>query len=192
MDEVKNDEVVDTTIKNEAAPAPKADEKKEPAKKKATPRIFFKEDSRVCVTINGYHSNETGDLSFVVAEEDEKESVLNDNADTIKAMFTKVPYKFWFTRCSYDKLNRYRSRSMIYNQEDQNNTVNEPRLREFLLVFHLVDWDLKDEDGNKIELTFDPNKVLSDNSLKIVYSLPAILIDAALVSYEKKMSILVG
>lgn len=182
MDEVKKEETVDV------APA----EQTVQVKKKVAPRIFFKKDERICVTINGYHSNETGDLSFVVAEENEKEGIMSDNAATISEMFTKVPYKFWFTPCPYDKLNRYRTRAMIYNAEDQTNTINEATLRELFLVFHLVDWNIVDEDGNKVELTFDPNSVLSDSSLKTVYSLPAILLDAALAGYEKKMSITVG
>jgi hypothetical protein len=104
-------------------------------------------------------------------------------------MFTKVTYKFWFSRCPFNKLNRYRSRSMIYNSEDQNNTINELQLREYFLVYHLVDWDLKDENGDKIKLKFDPNESLSDETLELIYTLPTILIDTVLVAYEKKASI---
>ena len=78
---------------------------------------------------------------------------------------------------------------MIYNSEDQNNTINELRLREFFLVFHLVDWNLTDEDGKKVELKFDPNKALSDESLKLIYTLPNTLLDVVLTTYEKKMSL---
>lgn len=157
-----------------------------PRKEKKKPRLFFKQDERILVTINGYHSNETGELSFVVADENDTntaDSLIND-------MFTKVPYKFWFTRCTYDRLNRFRSRSMIYNAEDQNNTINEIKLREFFLMFNLVDWNITDDDGNKIPLTFDTNNALSDDSIKLAYSLPSNLMDAALISYERKMGII--
>ena len=158
-------------------------EKKE-SKKKVAPRIFFKQDSRVEISINGYHNNDTGELAFAIPADDK-----DTNDDSFGELFTKVNYKFWFSRCPYDKYNRYRTRSMIYNSEDQNNTINELRLREFFLVFHLVDWNLTDEDGKKVELKFDPNKTLSDESLKLIYTLPNTLLDVVLTTYEKKMSL---
>ena len=158
-------------------------EKKE-SKKKAAPRIFFKQDSRVEISINGYHNNDTGELAFAIPADDK-----DTNDDSFGELFTKVNYRFWFSRCPYDKYNRYRTRSMIYNSEDQNNTINELRLREFFLVFHLVDWNLTDEDGKKVELKFDPNKALSDESLKLIYTLPNTLLDVVLTTYEKKMSL---
>ena len=147
------------------------------------PKLFFKLDDRVEIDLLGYHSKTTGELSFVLPKENEKE---NDN---LKEVFNIVEYKFWFTRVPYDKLNRYRTRSMIYNSEDQNNTINELRLREFFLVFHLVDWNLTDENGEKIELKFDPNKALSDESVDLIYTLPNNLIDVLLTTFEKKMNI---
>ena len=60
---------------------------------------------------------------------------------------------------------------------------------EFFLVFHLVDWNLTDENGKKVELKFDPNKALSDESLKLIYTLPNTLLDVVLTTYEKKMSL---
>ena len=155
-------------------------------REKKKPRLFFKQDERILVTINGYHSNETGEVSFVVADENDT----NTSDGLINDMFTKVPYKFWFTRCTYDRLNRFRTRSMIYNTEDQNNTINEIKLREFFLMFNLVDWNITDDDGNKIPLTFDTNNALSDESIKLAYSLPSNLMDAALISYERKIGLI--
>lgn len=191
MDEEKKEEVTveqkpvetATETKPESVAEKKEPEKKEP-EKKAAPRIFFKQDSRVEISINGYHNNDTGELAFAIPADDKD---IND--DSFGELFTKVNYKFWFSRCPYDKYNRYRTRSMIYNSEDQNNTINELRLREFFLVFHLVDWNLTDEDGKKVELKFDPNKALSDKSLKLIYTLPNTLLDVVLTTYEKKMSL---
>lgn len=152
-------------------------------KKLASPKLFFKPDEKIEITINGYHSIETGDLVLVLpTDDDNAEDALND-------VFQKVVYKFWFTRVTYDKLNRYRTRSMIYNSEDQNNTINELRLREFMLVYHLVDWNLQDEKGEKIPLKFDTSKALSNESLELIYTLPPNLVDVMLVTYEKKMSL---
>lgn len=186
MDEEKKEEV---TVEQKPAEAvaetkPEAVAEKKESKKKAAPRIFFKQDSRVEISINGYHNNDTGELAFAIPADDK-----DTNDDAFGELFTKVNYKFWFSRCPYDKYNRYRTRSMIYNSEDQNNTINELRLREFFLVFHLVDWNLTDENGKKVELKFDPNKALSDESLKLIYTLPNTLLDVVLTTYEKKMSL---
>ena len=164
-------------------------QRQEPAeepRKKVAPRIFFNKDSRIEVSVNGYHNNETGELAFAVPAENE---ATIDTENTFGELFTKVNYKFWFTRCTYDKYNRYRTRSLTYNIEDKTNTINEVRLREFFLVFHLVDWNLTDEDGKKIELKFDPNKSLSDESLDLIYTLPSMLLDVVLATYERKMSL---
>ena len=186
MDEEKKEEVTVEQKPAEAVAETKPEavaEKKEP-KKKVAPRIFFKQDSRVEISINGYHNNDTGELAFAIPADDK-----DTNDDAFSELFTKVNYKFWFSRCPYDKYNRYRTRSMIYNSEDQNNTINELRLREFFLVFHLVDWNLTDENGKKVELKFDPNKALSDESLKLIYTLPNPRLDVLLTPYEKKMSL---
>lgn len=152
-------------------------------KRIAKPKLFFKHDDRIEVSVTGYHNMDSGNLALVVpTEESDKEDVLQD-------LFTKVEYKFWFTRVSYDKLNRYRNRSMIYNSEDQNNTINQLRLREFFLVYHLVDWNITDDDGNKVMLKFDPNKALSDESLEVIYSLPSNLVDMALITFERRMAL---
>lgn len=146
----------------------------------AAPRLFFKTD-RIEIVLLGYHSKTTGELSFVIPKPESEEK------DSLKDVFNVVEYKFEFTRVPYDKLNRYRTRSMIYNSEDQNNTINELRLREFFLVFHLVDWNLTDENGKKIELKFDPNKALSDESLELIYTLPSNLLDVLLTTFEKRI-----
>ena len=159
--------------------------KQEETKKIAIPKLFFKESDRIEVSIDAYHNKENGQLNFVVP---------SDNTDfnydqSLEGLFTKVVYKFWFTRVPYDKLNRYRSRSMIYNSEDQNNTINQLRLREFFLIFHFVDWNITDEDGEKIPLKFDTNNTLSDQSLRLIYTLPSVLIDTVLTTFERKMGV---
>lgn len=162
----------------------KKNEEKVVQTKKVAPKIFFDPNSKIEVSVNCYYLNSNGEYQFAVVEENDE--FLSKEED---ALFTKYNFKFWFTRCPYDKYNRYRNKSIIYNQEDQNNSVNEIRLREFFLVFHLVDWNLTDENGNKIELKFDPNKSLSDESLNLIYTLPANLIDVVLSTYERKMSV---
>ena len=182
---VEQEQIEIKEVKKKEEKMEKKAEVKETKKKIVAPKLFFKENDKIEISLDAYHNNETGELSFVVP---------SDNTDfkddtSLNELFNKVVYKFWFTRIPYDKLNRYRSRSMIYNSEDQNNTINELRLREFFLIFHLVDWNITDENGEKIELTFDMNKTLSDESLKIIYSLPSSLIDTVLTTFERKLGL---
>lgn len=180
MSEELNELLIGEEDKKETKPV---NNKKKETAKKAIPTIFFKKDSKIEISVDGYHSNETGQLQFVLLSEN------NNNEETLNQLFTKVNYKFWFSRVPYDKLNRYRSSSMIYNSEDQNNTINQLKLREFFLIFHLIDWSLTDENGKKVELKFDTNKALSDESLQMIYSLPSVLVDTVLATYERKMAI---
>ena len=182
---VEQEQIEIKEVKKKEEKMEKKAEVKETKKKIVAPKLFFKENDKIEISLDAYHNNETGELSFVVP---------SDNTDfkddtSLNELFNKVVYKFWFTRIPYDKLNRYRSRSMIYNSEDQNNTINELRLREFFLIFHLVDWNITDENGEKIELTFDMNKTLSDESLKLIYSLPSSLIDTVLTTFERKLGL---
>ena len=185
--------IEETSEKVETKEVAKKETKKETKKeaKKAKPFLFFSEKTKIEVSVDGYHSNETGELKFVLLAEDKKGDDEEETKDDkeLDTLFTKVNYKFWFSRIPYDRLNRYRTSSMIYNSEDQNNTINELKLREFFLVYHLVDWNLTDENGDKIKLQFDPNTALSDKSLELIYTLPSILIDTVLATFERKMAI---
>jgi len=155
-------------------------------KKKLVPKIFKKKDEKIVVTVVGYYSNE-GELRFVLPKSiDGKQESVAESSGVLEP----YEFSFTFTRVPYDKLNKYRSRSMIYNTEDKTNTVNQLRLREFFLVFHLVDWDLKDDEGNDVKLKFDPSGILSDESLETIYSLPPAILDTALAIFEDKQNII--
>ena len=185
----ENELLIDESIEKKEVTTKKASDKVKKEEKqeikKALPFIFSKKDEKIEISVEGYHSNETGELNFVLLTEND-EQIANEQLDKL---FTKVNYKFWFSRCPYNKLNRYRTRSMIYNSEDQNNTINELQLREFFLVYHLIDWNLTDQNGEKISLKFDTNGALSDSTLELIYTLPSVLIDTVLNAYEKKSSI---
>ena len=191
-DEKKSEEVMNPKAENSILPVGESEQKNEEKKdvvsekkKKVIPKLFFNRDNRILVNINAYHDSKTGELSFVtVNDKDEADEEENEGG-----LYIKMNYKFWFSYCPYNDLNRYRSRSMIYNSEDQINTVNLMVLHEYLLIFHLVDWNLTDEEGKKIELEFDPNKALSDKSLKLIYTLPPVLIDTVLTPYERKIGV---
>lgn len=181
QDEVVVDEIKEEKLKTKKVKEEKKVEIKEETKKKVLPKLFISQDEKVLIEVDCFYNNETGELSAALPKE-------YSSSETFDSIFTKLEHKFWFTRVSYDKLNRYRTRSMIYNSEDKNNTINQLKLREYFWIFHFVDWNLEDENG-KIELKFDPNKALSDESLKLVFSLPSNLLDLVMALFEKKINI---
>lgn len=152
-------------------------------KSKIVPKIFIKKDEKIQITVVGFHSAQTGELIMIFP----LEYVKDDGKDDV---FVRKDYTFKFSKVSYDKLNRYRNRSLQYNAEDKTTTINTLKLRQFFLVWHLVDWNLQDEEGNKIPLKFDPNGALSDETLQLIYLLPSSLLDTVLATFEKKMNII--
>lgn len=176
---VNEDKVIDVEVKKE-------DDKKISVKKKIAPKLFIKPSDRITIKVTGYYDNMDGEFVFVVPDNINSEL---PQVDSLEDLWTAVKHEFVFTRISYDRLNRYRNNSMIYNSEANNNTINLIKLRDFFLVYHLVDWNLTDEDGQKIPLKFDANGALSDESLSLIYSLQPMVLDLIFSLLEKKMNI---
>lgn len=154
-------------------------------KHKIVPKIFLDKKAKIEIAVVGYFSSE-GELRFVLPKSEDGKM---ESAAESSGVLEPYEFSFTFTRVTYDKLNRYRTASMIYNSQDKNNTVNQLKLREFFLVFHLVGWDLKDDEGKDVKLKFDPSGTLSDESLEIIYSLPPSILDVVLAAYESKLNL---
>jgi hypothetical protein len=82
-------------------------------------------------------------------------------------------------------MSTYRQRSSIYRREAQQVIVDKLQLRNFMLVWHLKDWNLTDEDGKKVALTLDSNGSLSEESLAMVYAISPTLLDVVMTIFEK-------
>ena len=145
----------------------------------AAPRIFMGADEKIVCEVNGFYDKETGFLEFVIP------GAVARTAE----QFNIVKHEFVFSRIPYDRLNTYRTQSMMYNHEDRTSSVNVLKLRDFFWVFHLVDWNFTDGEGVKIPLTRDPNQALSDESLAMLYRLPASVLDTAMGILERRINI---
>ena len=145
----------------------------------AKPKFFFNSNEKIECVVNGFYNKETGMIEFVVPGEIKEDS----------ERFNVVKHVFYFTRIPYNRLNTYRSQSMIYNQADRTNSVNVLKLREFFWLFHLNDWNFEDENGKKLELKHDPSGALSDESLELLNQLPANILDVAISVFERKINV---
>jgi hypothetical protein len=92
---------------------------------------------------------------------------------------------FEFTQPTYDDLSTYRQRCSVYNKVAQKLFIDATQLRNFLLVWHLKDWSLKDKNGNKVELKLDEDGSLSKESMETVYKTFPTLLDVVLTVFEK-------
>ena len=94
---------------------------------------------------------------------------------------------FEFTLPAYDDMSSYRQRCGVYRQEAQQVLIDRLQLRNFLLVWHLKDWSLRDADGKKVELEHSENGTLSEKSLSMVYKTHTSILDVLLTIFEKDL-----
>lgn len=92
---------------------------------------------------------------------------------------------FDFSSPNYEDMSTYRQRSAVWRREAQQTVVDKLQLRNFLLVWHLKDWSLTDENGKKVELVQEEGGALTDESLAKVYAVNPTLIDVVLTLFEK-------
>ena len=95
--------------------------------------------------------------------------------------------EFVFSVPNYEDMSTYRQRSSIFRREIQQTIVDKISLRNFLLVWHLKEWNLTDEEGKKIALACDANGPLSDESTAVVYALSPTLVDVVMTVLEKDL-----
>lgn len=158
--------------------------------KKATvrPKIFSSPNERIEIVVKAYYNNETGEFEFAVPktaaqDEDEDDQETSDH-------YIVMEHKFYFSNVPYNRLNIYRTRAGRYNERDKTTTLDFIRLRDFLWAFHLKDWNMEDEDGNKIELTHDPDGTLSEESNEKLWQIPSVILDLAISLFENKIHII--
>lgn len=105
--------------------------------------------------------------------------------------FSKYKYlhhtveSFTFSVPDYEDISKYRQRSTVYRRDSGTPVVDGVQLRNHLLIWHLKGWTMRDRKGNKVELEFEENGALSDESIAKVYSLPNGIVDVILTIFER-------
>lgn len=143
------------------------------------PKFFFAEDDVIPIRVTAFYNPETGCFEFCVPGE------IAESGDD----FLRAVHEFGFSRIPYDRLNLYRMQSTVYNTEDRTNSVNLIRLRNFFWMYHLRSWNYTDENDGPIPLRRDPGGALSDASLKLLYTIPAAILDTVMGMLEKHLNI---
>jgi hypothetical protein len=94
---------------------------------------------------------------------------------------------FEFSLPNYEDMSTYRQRCSSYRRDAGKVVVDAIQLRNFLIVWHLKDWSLRDKDGKKIELKFNKEGALEEDSIKKVYQVPPTFIDVVMTNFEKEI-----
>jgi len=170
--EIKKEEVKVEVTAEQKVEVPKVE-----VKKAMKPKFFVTNEEKINVEIDVLFDKDDGNILSIYAESEVQEARLSELLG-----FQKL--RFVFTKPSYDKINRYRTRCSEYNTETKTMMVNQLRMRDFFIIYHLKEWNVEDNEGNKIELKFDPNGALSDASLSNVYNLHPSILDVVLNKYE--------
>jgi hypothetical protein len=145
----------------------------------AKPSFFIKKSARKIVELDVLTSKADGNIVSV--------SRVGMGIDFEKDFpnFKHTVLRFEFSIPNYEDMSTYRQRSSVYRREIQQTMVDKLSLRNFLIVWHLKDWNIPDENGEKIELFFDKSGALTEESIATVYSLSPSLVDVVMTQYEK-------
>jgi hypothetical protein len=94
---------------------------------------------------------------------------------------------FEFTMPDYDAMANYRQKSAVYRREAESMLVDKLQLRNYLLVWHLKDWSMRDKNGEKVELEHDDDTSLTEDSIEKVYAMHTTILDVVLTIFEKDL-----
>ena len=147
----------------------------------AKPSFFVKKTARHTISVDVLTSKDDGRIVSV----SRTGLGIDFGKDFSYMVHTKLD--FFFSMPNYEDMSTYRQRSSVYRKEVQQMMVDKLSIRNFLLVWHLKDWNMTDEAGNKIVLTFDHNGTLSDESTAAVYALSPTLMDVVMTVLEKDL-----
>jgi hypothetical protein len=164
---------------SEAMAIEKANAENKPVEKQTLPSYFVKKSDRHRVEVDILSSRKDGKIMSI-----SRTGLGLDFANDFSYLRHDVMW-FEFSVPNYEDMTTYRQRAAVWRREAQQLIIDKLQLRHFLLVWHLKDWSLTDETGAKVELKFDDNGALSDESLAKVYAVMPTLLDVVLTIFEK-------
>ena len=176
--------VEEIKTENTEAKTSQVEQPKQEQKPKIKPKLFSKPDEEVKITIAGYYNKDTGEFEFALPDTGE----IGDQTDLDKFIIQKNT--FVFSKVPYNRLNIYRDRSSSIKGDSKTATINYLKFRDFLWTFHFKDWDLTDDEGNKVPITHDPDGTLSSESEKMLWQVPSMILDIVIQIYESKFNLI--
>lgn len=142
------------------------------------PSLFVDEDKRIKIEVDILYDPSTGKPLMMIGSPADKGSTKLEYLKRVREWME-------FTYPDYNDMIFYRENSMVFEKEAGQFLSDPLKMRINYLRFHLKDWSLKGNDGKKIELKFDNNR-LSEESVKVIGKLTPSLVDIFLTEYERE------
>jgi hypothetical protein len=146
------------------------------------PSLFI-DNQDIVVKVAILFSNTTGEIISIFGGD-----IPEDLDDLAKDKIGLEELVFNFSKVSYAQMKSYKKTCARYDYKVQQEIVDRLRLRDCYVYWHLKDWNLKDEKGEKIPIKFQENGVLSDESSNKFFSLSPAIVDTVLNEYESKQN----
>ena len=143
---------------------------------------LFVNDEKVKVEVSILYSYATGEILSVFAHTLPIE-------DRVKEIMGVEELVFEFSKMSYDQLRGYRDICSYIDSNTNALQINSLKMRDCYIYYHLKGWNLKDNDGNDIEIKFSESNSLSEESAKVFFNLSPAIIDIAINEFENKLNI---
>lgn len=148
---------------------------------KKRPSLFVNNEN-IKVEITVLYSHETGEILSVFSHTlpiDEK----------LKEYMGIEELVFEFSKMSYSQLRGYRDVCSYIDPNTRELQLNNFKMRDCYVYYHLKNWNLKDDDGNDIKIEFTDANALTEKSANLFYSLSPAIIDIAINEYENKLNL---
>lgn len=201
-DEVQEQAVEETPVADESVPIAEAESKtgikdaghnqdavdlvaqadqesEEDDKPARIPSFFIEDDDRIRVEVDILFLKDTGKLVSVA-----RKGLLDESDFKVLGLTSEW---FEFSPAGYEDMSGYRQRCSVFRREAGRMLTDPIGLRNYLVVWHLKDWSMRDRKGVKMPLSFAPSGALDDGSIKRVYKMNTTLLDVVLTLFEKDM-----
>ena len=150
-----------------------------PPVKKAKPLFFIGSEDRTTIEVDVLTHPETGRVMSVT------KTGYGIDFENGFSFFVHTVLKFTFSIPNYIQISEYRRRSTSLDPDTQTPIIDHVKMREFFLINHLKEWNLTDENGDELPITFDDNGLISDSSLIVAHSLSPAIMDVVFTIFER-------
>ena len=153
---------------------------KEPANIKKFPKFFVKKDERVKIELDAV-CNQSGEIVRIMPR---------GLMESSNGLFELFPFCLEFSKPTYFQISRYKS-MCERKATDGSKFFDVFAFRNYILTWHLKEWNVVDESGEVVKLVVDKNNsdALSDETIALIYDTVPSILDAALARLESVLDL---
>jgi hypothetical protein len=166
---------------NETAIAEKVDDQTPSKKKFKFPNLFVSEGKKIEISVDVVFDTETAEVYSITAS-----NFLDKTAIEATEKLGVQTYNFKFSPVNYSQMSLYNKTSSFVDPNTGEIHVSKLGVRTFLLINHLKETDVTDENGEPIELIFDEVGNLETETYSKLCSTIPTLLEVVLSGFEKR------